>query len=65
MIKETYNPASRTQIATSLCRHHWIIEAPVGPLSDGACRRCGEVRKFKNYIEDTSWLEARSADKPE
>ena len=35
--------------------HHWAIESPSGPTSFGACRRCGEVREFKNSIQITSW----------
>ena len=37
-----------------VCRHHWIIESPTGPLSKGICRLCGGVKEFKNYIE-TLW----------
>ena len=37
------------------CRHQWLIEAPAGPSSTGACRLCGEERQFRNYIEGSSW----------
>lgn len=34
--------------------HHWLIEAPNGPLSIGACA-CGETREFRNSSEDSIW----------
>lgn len=37
------------------CRHHWIIERPTGPVSNGTCRTCGEVRAFQNYVESSLW----------
>ena len=37
------------------CQHHWIIEAPAGPVSMGSCRICGEDREFRNYAEGSSW----------
>ena len=30
------------------CVHHWRIDAPDGPTSEGECRRCGETRTFSN-----------------
>jgi len=47
------------------CTHHWLIEAPNGPVSKGVCRRCGEGRGFRNSAEyATPWLlvRTRSAD---
>ena len=35
------------------CAHYWVIESANGPVSQGACLECGEVRGFKNFIE--SW----------
>ena len=35
------------------CAHYWVIEPANGPLSQGECQVCGEVRGFKNFIE--SW----------
>ena len=32
------------------CRHHWIIEAAEGPLSQGVCQNCREVKDFHNSI---------------
>ncbi len=34
------------------CRHHWIIDAPSGPTSNGVCRKCGEAREFRNSLPD-------------
>ncbi len=31
-----------------ICRHHWRIDPPEGPTSEGLCRRCGERRTFLN-----------------
>jgi hypothetical protein len=33
------------------CQHHWIIDTPRGALSAGRCKRCGEIREFKNSTE--------------
>ena len=35
------------------CAHHWVIEPANGPVSQGECQVCGEVRGFKNFID--SW----------
>jgi hypothetical protein len=34
------------------CRHHWVIESPSGPTSQGKCRSCGIIRTFKNAFDD-------------
>jgi len=41
--------------AQPTCRHHWVIESPAGPVSNGVCRLCGEKREFKNYLENPRW----------
>jgi hypothetical protein len=33
------------------CAHYWVIEPANGPVSQGACQVCGEVRGFKNFVE--------------
>ena len=39
------------EFSTSVqCRHHWIIEAAEGPLSQGVCQNCREVKDFQNSI---------------
>lgn len=61
MLQQASRPAS-TQIETAVtCRHHWIIEEPVGPVSMGVCQQCSEVREFKNYIEAAPWGEDSAA----
>ena len=37
----------------SQCRHHWIIEAAEGPLSQGVCQNCREVKDFQNSIVES------------
>jgi hypothetical protein len=37
------------------CVHEWVIEPPNGPTSQGKCRRCGEVRAFRNSLDITYW----------
>ena len=45
----------------AVCTHHWAIEAANGPLSEGACQRCGEERRFSNSTEfATPWYPANS-----
>ena len=38
-----------------VCRHHWVIESPHGATSLGRCKRCDEVREFRNSAIDTLW----------
>ncbi len=33
------------------CAHHWLIETPDGPVSQGKCRLCGGEREFNNSVE--------------
>ena len=37
------------------CQHYWAIEMPAGSTSRGRCRRCGEVRDFRNSADDYLW----------
>ncbi len=30
------------------CIHHWLIEAPNGPVAHGRCKLCGVERDFDN-----------------
>ena len=35
-----------------LCKHHWMIDSPNGPTSNGVCKKCGDTRDdFHNSIE--------------
>ncbi len=37
------------------CIHYWIIDPPYGPVSDGVCRKCGDVKQFQNYLPRSTW----------
>ena len=34
------------------CQHHWVIEPAEGSTSQGHCKKCHEVRDFKNSVPD-------------
>ena len=54
------SPRNTTLLAefiTAECKHHWVIEAANGPLSEGVCQRCGEERGFRNSADTMApWL---------
>jgi len=56
VIERTQEIDERTEVFNAPnvlpCAHYWIIEPANGPVSQGACQACGEVRGFKNFIED-------------
>ena len=64
MVQQASRPISAQTGATAMCRHHWIIEEPVGPVSRGVCQECSEVREFKNYIESAPWGEDSTTVQP-
>ena len=33
------------------CAHHWVIDRPGGPESEGVCKLCGEKRVFSNSVD--------------
>lgn len=37
------------------CRHHWVIDSPRGPVSEGSCVRCGAHKQFVNSPADFPW----------
>jgi ribosomal protein S27AE len=41
----------------SQCRHHWLIEPSAGPISQGVCQFCREVRQFQNSSETIGWAD--------
>lgn len=43
-----------------VCRHHWIIETPNGPESEGTCRKCGQTRMFSNWDERFAMIDGIS-----
>lgn len=45
---------------TDTCCHYWMIQSAVGPVSEGSCQNCGEVRVFKNSIDyEAEWTNRR------
>ncbi|MFQ5872274.1 MAG: hypothetical protein ACE5JL_00530 [Dehalococcoidia bacterium] len=40
---------------TQPCHHRWDIQPPNGPMSEGTCQNCGEVREFKNSPREQVW----------
>ena len=61
MVSENGLPDKLTEAgAASSCCHHWIIQPAVGPVSEGTCQKCGEVKEFKNSIDyETDWANRR------
>jgi len=43
-------------MTTAVCVHHWRIESPHGPESEGVCKLCGEKRMFANFTPETRGL---------
>ncbi len=37
------------------CLHHWVIETADGPISEGVCQKCAEVKTFANYVQQNTW----------
>ena len=37
--------------AGPVCAHYWVIEPANGPVSQGTCQHCLEVRDFKNFFD--------------
>ena len=42
---------SSVMTADPVCAHYWIIEPANGPVSQGQCQNCLEVRDFKNFVD--------------
>ena len=36
--------------------HHWLIEEAQGAQSRGVCKRCGAIKEFKNWLEDSDFI---------
>lgn len=47
---------SRTQHA-----HHWLIEEPTGPTSQGHCLDCGAEKLFRNWPAEEVLVRAQYA----
>ncbi len=52
---EQPKPETIEETAVPTCQHHWKIDSPRGALSQGTCKRCGEVREFRNSTTDYVW----------
>ena len=61
MAQHTFTPQSAEVESVAQCPHHWVIQPATGPLSQGVCQSCGEVRDFKNYVEAATWGESKAA----
>lgn len=59
MTQTTAITASPEEANVPACRHHWVIQPAMGPVSEGFCQVCGELREFKNYVESSSWGEEK------
>jgi hypothetical protein len=53
--------SSLKEMARRDCRHHWVIETPDGPTSEGRCKRCGEQKSFLNVFEDVLHAQQQNA----
>lgn len=43
---------SETQPIAATCVHHFVLQMPNGPTSQGVCRNCGLTRVFHNSLPD-------------
>ncbi len=59
MTTQESTPEPAQEASTPTCCHHWSIQPATGPVSQGVCRLCGEVREFKNYVEAATWGDSR------
>ncbi|MBM3945731.1 MAG: hypothetical protein FJ317_09655 [SAR202 cluster bacterium] len=53
--KETPKADEQTVVHVAGCMHHWVIDAPAGPISKGTCKLCGTQKQFQNYLETSYW----------
>lgn len=59
MVQQATTSQAMEEPPAPSCRHHWVIQPATGPVSQGRCQSCGEVREFRNYIEASSWGDER------
>ena len=50
-IRARQRPSMSSKISPNGCAHHWIIDTPSGPESDGRCVHCRAERSFRNSNE--------------
>ena len=60
--QESTTPAAN-DAGVAACCHHWTIQPATGPVSQGVCKLCGEIREFKNYVEAATWGDSRLSNK--
>ncbi|PKB63549.1 MAG: hypothetical protein BZY80_06625 [SAR202 cluster bacterium Io17-Chloro-G2] len=63
MTQQESTPPATPDASIATCTHHWTIQPATGPVSQGVCRICGEVREFKNYVEAATWGDSRLSNK--
>ena len=51
VVPKAQNLEGLSNFISAACAHHWVIDRPNGPMSDGVCQRCGERRRFANSAE--------------
>ena len=56
VLPSTENQAKLTEYVHAHCAHHWMIAVPNGPISEGVCKRCGQVSAFQNSSPEIRWL---------
>ena len=54
-IEQIASQVGEVGVVAVTCRHYWIVDPPDGPVSQGVCRYCDEVRDFKNFLEEAPW----------
>jgi hypothetical protein len=53
-----------TSTAQRHCQHHWLIEVANGARSRAVCRRCQQVRRFHNCIDDVTLRDVSASSRP-
>ena len=64
MAKRSKADAQRDKASTPAaqpCCHHWVIESAESPTSKGHCKKCGDVRDFRN-ASSVAWEKGLGSD---
>jgi hypothetical protein len=56
-VSATEGPAPMTEEVEmeNECAHHWMIDSPNGPTSEGVCKLCGVHGEFRNSMQGSGW----------
>lgn len=54
--KMPYDQGRQDEAIQPICRHIWRIDEANGHYSKGCCQRCGEVKRFSNWLADSDFL---------